>query len=109
MVPVETRTECKYAVHLVHSARKAGAPPEEYLSHFALACHRAKAAVSGALEPLYRLHASRLRLMMGPDPDLPVIARFCFLKSTAKQVCSHSCSSHLAHPLCRFHGRCALV
>jgi hypothetical protein len=71
---------------LVRSARKAGAPPEEFLGHFAMACHRAKAAVSGALEPLYRLHASRLKLLMGPDPDLPVIARYCFLKSTAKQV-----------------------
>ena len=120
----------------MHRARKAGAPPAEYLRHFALACHRADAAVSGnfcfhnnkiedkccwqqfstskksafsfqqkrttsafslanecsqnnvvgALEPLYRLHASRLKLLMGPDPELPVIARHCFLASTAKQV-----------------------
>jgi len=35
---------------------------------------------------MYRLHASRLKLLMGPDPDLPVIARHCFLSSTAKQV-----------------------
>ena len=69
-----------------HRARKAGAPAEEYLGHFAMACHRARAAVSGALEPLYRLHASRLKLLMAPDPDLPLIARHCFLKSTAKQV-----------------------
>ena len=75
---------------VARSARKAGAPPSEYLRQFALACHRANAAVSGALEPLYRLHASRLKLLMGPDPDLPLIARYCFNKSTAKQVLCRS-------------------
>ena len=63
-----------------------GARPDVYLRHYALACHRANEAVSGALEPLYRLHASRLKLLLEPGADLRNIARYCFSKATLKQV-----------------------
>ena len=69
-----------------YRAKKAGAGPAVYLRHCALACHRANEAVGGALEPLYRLHASRLKLLSQPEPDLRVISRYCFSKSTAAQV-----------------------
>ena len=68
------------------SAKKVGSGPDVYLRHYALACHRANEAVSGALEPLYRLHASRLKLLLLPNADLRCIARYCFNKSTIKLV-----------------------
>lgn len=82
------RTRCKSLVICACRVKKAGAGAEVYLRHYALACHRANEAVGGALEPLYRLHASRLKLLLLPVPDLKAISRYCFFKSTAAKVLS---------------------
>lgn len=47
----------------MHRAKKQGRPPEEYLRRFASAAHLAAAHAGGLLEPLYSLHAARLKLL----------------------------------------------
>ena len=42
---------------------KLGAPPGVYLQRFARACCYATVLMGGRAEPLYRLHASRLKLL----------------------------------------------
>ena len=53
---------CDHGKIRVHRARKAGAPAADYLSHFALACHRADAAVGGALVKHSLLSLQRIEL-----------------------------------------------
>lgn len=54
---------------------------EEYLPAFARACRCAALHTDGALEPLYRLHATRLKLLLASRlPGLPLLrqlARCC--------------------------------
>ena len=65
----------------------AGAPVEEYLPEFARACRCAARHTDGALEPLYRLHATRLKLLLKScPPALPLLrqlARYCCMRAPA--------------------------
>ena len=65
-----------------------------YLRHYARACARAGPAVGGALEPLYRLHAARLELLLAPEPDVRSVAMYCFQKTTTKQVRAEQGGGH---------------
>lgn len=49
-------------------AKKQGRPPGDYLGRFAKASHLAATHAGGLLEPLYVLHAARLKLL---DAQLP--------------------------------------
>jgi hypothetical protein len=73
-----------------------GAPVDEYLPALARACRCAALHTDGALEPLYRLHATRLKLLLpkGCPPGLPSLP---LLRQLARCCC-------LAHPL---HGQAA--
>ncbi|KAK9866909.1 hypothetical protein WJX84_006779 [Apatococcus fuscideae] len=57
---------------------KLGAPPEQVLHSFALACRNAKLYAGGQLEPLYRLHATRLKMLLSGVVPVSLLHRHCF-------------------------------
>lgn len=58
------------------AAAEAGAAPAQVLRAYARASHLASAHAGGLLEPLYRLHASRLKALRGPAAPLADLARW---------------------------------
>lgn len=50
------------------SKAKLGAPAGVVLRHYARACWLASTLLGGRVEPLYRLHASRLKLLLQASP-----------------------------------------
>lgn len=84
--------EWLYVMDLGRLERKAGASPPIVLRHMARACHLATRFHGGRVEPLYRLHATRLKYLEGPKSldgprdDLGVlsaVARHCFSDAAA--------------------------
>uniref|UniRef100_A0A061REY4 Calcineurin-binding protein cabin-1 n=2 Tax=Tetraselmis sp. GSL018 TaxID=582737 RepID=A0A061REY4_9CHLO len=74
--------EWTFPYYMGKISAKLGAPPSSYLPQMARACHLAKVHSGGLLEPIYRLHASRLKLITenAVDADaLKACARHCFL------------------------------
>ena len=73
---------------------KLGEPPSDYLHLMAEGCHLACLQNDGLIEPLYRLHASRLKLIIQkcpvPDGDLEpcwtAATRHCFLPATSDAI-----------------------
>mmetsp|Transcript_16588 Transcript_16588/g.46306 ORF Transcript_16588/g.46306 Transcript_16588/m.46306 type:complete len:1287 (-) Transcript_16588:221-4081(-) len=77
--------EWSFPYYMAKVAAKLGEPPERYLRLMAQSCHLATVHSGGILEPLYRLHASRMKLLL-QEPCSPswlaAAASFCFLPST---------------------------
>lgn len=68
-------------------AAKMGAPAHVVLHHMADSCRLALSHKGGQTEPLYRLHATRLKLLLAPGvPPLDAIAAFPFLPETHDQL-----------------------
>lgn len=85
---------CYDLVFILHHyrARKQGRPAAEFLRMLARSAHLAASHAGGLLEPLYALHAARLKLLDAlPSPGsageggaaaagvLEAVARYCFL------------------------------
>ena len=79
-------------------AAKMGASSNEVLHLLARACHDAAKHRGGLTEPLYRLHATRLKLLLAPDPPLDVIAAHPFLPETLEMLESE-CHAHVCSGL----------
>lgn len=60
------------------------------LRRYARACHLASAHAGGLLEPLYRLHASRLKALREPRPPLADLAR-CVRATHPSPCCQTPC------------------
>lgn len=67
-------------------AAKAQLPAGEVLQLLARACHLAARHRGGQTEPLYRLHATRLKLLLASEPPLDAIAAFSFLPDTQERL-----------------------
>eukprot|EP00873_Tetraselmis_striata_P018310 jgi/Tetstr1/438574/TSEL_027125.t1 len=65
---------------------KFGAKPDEYLHLMARGCRMATVYSGGLLEPLYRLHASRLKLILQDGGDWAAARAHCFLPETTEAV-----------------------
>ena len=62
----------------------------QVLHGFALACRHAKLYAGGLLEPLYRLHATRLKMLLSGDVPLPLLCRHLFQPAENQQTASLS-------------------
>ena len=78
--------EWQYSFYRGKLAAKRGAQAQEVLHLLAEACLLATAHKGGQTEPLYRLHASRLKLLLGSEPPLEAIAAFPFLADTQDRL-----------------------
>ena len=78
--------EWEYAFYQGKLAAKLGYAPANVLHLMAQACHKADTHEGGLTEPLYRLHATRLKLLLGPNPPLGAIAGYPFLPETSSHL-----------------------
>ncbi|KAK9841857.1 hypothetical protein WJX81_007591 [Elliptochloris bilobata] len=69
---------------------RTGAPLGAVLRRYAHACHLAAAHAGGMLEPLYRLHASRLKALRSEAAPLADLARYCFTAEHAEALAALS-------------------
>lgn len=60
----------QYEYDLGRALWKQGAAPQESLHHLAKACCLTQVFVGPRLEPIYRLHAARLKLLSQVSPTL---------------------------------------
>ncbi|CAL8466575.1 g6111 [Coccomyxa elongata] len=74
--------EWAFHTYLGKMRSKAGCTPEQYLPDLARACALAAVHAGGLVEPIYRLHGTRLKLLHQPHSLTPaallLLARYCF-------------------------------
>ena len=79
--------EWEFSFYRGKLAAKMGAPAHDMLHHMADSCRLALSHKGGQTEPLYRLHATRLKLLLASDvPPLAAIAAFPFLPETKDRL-----------------------
>lgn len=69
---------------------KLGSRPEEYLQLLAQSCYLAALHANGLLEPIYRLHASRLKLLLQVIYRVPASMQVILHLDAEAFVCSRS-------------------
>lgn len=70
--------EWEFQLNLAKLLRKSGGSAQQVLWHLAKACCLAKLHNKGLIEPLYQLHALRLKLSAQDSADLELLGRYSF-------------------------------
>lgn len=78
--------EWEFQLNLAKLLRKSGGADEQVLWHLAKACCLAKLHNKGLIEPMYQLHALRLKLLLSNSPDLDVLGRYSFTPSATAEL-----------------------
>lgn len=87
-------SEWSYQMSIGRCLRRLGRPADEYLPHLALACHISTQQHKGLIEPMYTLHAARLKMLMAEAPSaqeecvgkLRLVGRYCFSREAQAEV-----------------------
>ena len=70
--------EWEFQLKLAKMLKKSGGADKLVLWHLGKACCLAKLHNRGLIEPLYQLHALRLKLLLSSSPDLDLLGRYSF-------------------------------
>lgn len=85
--------EWEFQLNLAKLFRKDGASDARAMWHLAKACCLARLHAGGQIEPVYQLHALRLKLLQQPNPDLTLLSRYSFNPQQQTEPMHHGAAS----------------